>query len=118
MSRTHTQVWLQADPASSSGHEHRLEVLFQNVQYLCMPFVLRGLSLRRATAEQAARLGELHGLESDPRWDLYLLSRSDDWFVVSATPIWAEAKLSYRDEPVFWSYSGREDVVVSIGTLE
>ncbi|MET7818135.1 hypothetical protein [Micromonospora zamorensis] len=116
VSRTHTQVWLQAD--ANSTHEHRLEVLFQDVKYLCTPFVLRGLSLRRADPEQTRRLTELHELVLDPGSSVYLLSRSHDWFVVSSHPLWAEAKLSYSDEPVFWSYTGNEDVVVAMGTVK
>ncbi|MGV9211822.1 hypothetical protein ACTFTM_08160 [Micromonospora sp. RB23] len=115
VSRTHTQVWLQAD--ANSTHEHRLEVLFQDVKYLCTPFMLRGLWLRRADPEQTRRLTELHELVLEPGWDIYLLSRGHDWFVVSAHPLWAEAKLSYSDEPVFWSQTGREDIVVSKGTV-
>jgi hypothetical protein len=118
VSRTRSQLWLQSDAAKDAGWEYRLEVLFQSVQYVCMPFALRGLSLRKATQDEWARLSELHGLEADPRWNLYLLSRDHDWFVVSANPMWAEADLKYNDEPVFWSYGNREDVVKSVGTLE
>ncbi|MBQ1013316.1 hypothetical protein KBX53_20640 [Micromonospora sp. M51] len=116
VSRTHTQLWLQAD--ASSTHEYRLEVLFQDVTYLCTPFVLRGLSLRRAHPEQTRRLTGLHELAVEPGWGVYLLSRSHDWFVVSSSPLWAEAKLSYSAEPVFWSYTGKEDIVVSMGTVK
>ncbi|MFI2711935.1 hypothetical protein ACH495_17575 [Micromonospora sp. NPDC018662] len=116
VSRTHTQVWLQSD--ASENHKHRLEVLFQDVRYLCMPFVLRGLWLAKAEPEHAARLLDQHELDADPAWDVYRVSRTQDWFVVSASPLWAESKLGYRDEPVFWSQTGREDVVVSLGTVE
>ncbi|NJC68417.1 hypothetical protein HC031_01570 [Planosporangium thailandense] len=118
VSRTHTQLFLQSNAAKSAGFEHRLEVWFQSVQYFCMPFVLRGLSLRKASQDERASLSELHGLEADPRWDLYLLSRSHDWFIVSARPMWAEADLEYDDEPAFWSYAGQDDAVISMGTLE
>ncbi|WP_155246216.1 hypothetical protein [Salinispora arenicola] len=117
-SRTRTQLWLQADAAPSIGINHRLEILFQNVQYVCSPFALRGLSLRRATQDESGRLSKLHGLEVDPDYSIYLLSRSHTWFIVSAKPIWAEADLSYNDKPVFFSYTGREDVVISMGTIE
>ena len=117
VSRTRTQLWLQADRSRSTG-EHRLEVLFPSVQHLWVPFVLRGLSLRRATPEERARISERHGLPIDPDWHLHLLSRDHDWFVVSATPLWAEADLAYDDEPVFWSHSDHPDVVISVGTLE
>ena len=116
VSRSHTRLWLQAD--ANSTHEHRLEVLFQHVKYLGTPFVLRGLSLRRADPEQTRRLTELHGLVIEPGSDMYLLSRSHDWFVVSSHPLWAEAKLRYLDEPVFWSHTGNEDVVTSMGTVK
>lgn len=118
VSRTHTQLWLQANAAQSKDIAYRLEVLFQNVQHVCAPFVLRGLSLRRATHDESNRLSKLHGLEVDPSYGLYLLSRSHDWFIVSAKPIWAEADLDYNDKPVFWSYTGREDIVISMGTIE
>jgi hypothetical protein len=118
VSRTHTQLWLQSDAAKDAGIEYRLEVLFQSVQYLCAPFVLRGLALRRATRDERARLAALHGLEVDDRWGFYLLSREHDWFVVSGSPIWAEADLTYSDEPVFWSHADRPDVVISTGTME
>ncbi|MEU4398681.1 hypothetical protein [Micromonospora orduensis] len=115
VSRTHTQLWLQAD--ANSSHQYRLEVLFQDVKYLCVPFMLRGLSLRRADPEQTRRLTDLHDLVVEPGSNVYLLSRSHDWFVVSSHPLWAEATLSYSDEPVFWSHTGNEDVVVSMGTV-
>lgn len=116
VSRTHTQLWLQSDRSQTS--RYRLEVLFQDVQHLCMPFVLRGLSLRKATQDEWARLSELHLLEPDSRWNLHMLSRSHDWFIVSGTVLWAEADLSYDDEPVFWTYTGNDDVLISVGTLE
>ncbi|MER7009062.1 hypothetical protein ABT297_39290 [Dactylosporangium sp. NPDC000555] len=114
VSRTHTQLWLQSD---ASATEHRLEVLFQWVQFISAPFVLSGLYLREATPDERARISERHALEVDPRWGLYLLSRDHDWFVVSGNPIWAESNLAYDDEPVFWSYAGREDLVISVGTM-
>jgi hypothetical protein len=118
VSRTHTQLWLQSDAAKEAGFEYRLEVLFQSVQYLCVPFMLRDLWLRRATPEERARLSDLHHLQVAPRYDLYLLSRGHDWFVVSDKPIWAEADLRYDDEPVFWSSGDRDAKVISVGTLE
>lgn len=116
VTRTHTQVWLQSDRSRSTG-QYRLEVLFQWVQYVSMPFVLRGISLRRATQQEWARLSELHQLEHDPRWSLYMLSRSHDWFIVSATPLWAEADLNYNDKPVFWGFPKDDDRLISTGTL-
>lgn len=117
VSRTHTQLWLQSDRSQGTG-KPRLEVLFQNVQHLCMPFVLRGLSLRRATQEEWARLSKLHQLEHGPGWSLYMLSGSHDWFIVSATPLWAEADLSYDDKSVFWGFPKDDNRLISLGTLE
>ncbi|SBT49797.1 hypothetical protein [Micromonospora auratinigra] len=117
VTRTHTQLWLQSDGSESVGR-YRLEVLFQCVQYVSMPFVLRGLSLRQATPQEWARLSELHQLEPDPAWSLYMLSRSHDWFIVSATPVWAEADLSYRDKSVFWGFPKDDDRLISTATLE
>ncbi|MCG5463584.1 hypothetical protein MED01_001739 [Micromonospora sp. MED01] len=117
VARTHTQVWLQSDRSQMTG-QNRLEVLFQSVQYVCMPFVLRGLSLRRAPQDDWARLSELHQLEHDPRWSLYMLSRSHDWFIVSATPLWAETDLSYNDATAIWGLPEHDDRLVSRGTLE
>jgi hypothetical protein len=113
--RTHAQVWLQADRPSES--EHRLEVLFPAVQYLCLPFAFRGLHLRRAPAGEAARLLGLHGVTAEPERDVYLLSREHDWFVVSAKPTWAESALSYNEPTVFFNPDYGPDVVVSVGTL-
>ncbi|MGC1209964.1 MAG: hypothetical protein WA890_01685 [Micromonospora sp.] len=93
-------------------------MLFPWVQYVCMPFVLRGLSLRRATQEEWARLSKLHQLVHDPRWSLYILSRSHDWFIVSAAPLWAEADLNYDDKPVFWGFPKDDDRLPSTGSLE
>lgn len=115
--RTHTQLWLQSDAAPESGHPLRLEVLFQWVQYLCLPFVFRGLTVRAATAAERDRLTAAHGLELVPDQGVYLLSKEHDWFVVSGRPLWAEARLAYHDESVFWHYAADEDVVVSIGTM-
>lgn len=116
-SRTHTQVWLQADAAPDLGIPLRLEVLFQSVQYLCLPFVFRGLALRAAAGAERDRLAAAHGLELPPEQGLYVLSKEHDWFVVSGKPLWAEARLSYRDESVFWDYAADENVVVSVGTM-
>ena len=116
-SRTHTQLWLQSDRNKSKG-ELRLEVLFQSVQYLCIPFAIKGLALRQATTDECTRLSDLHGLKADSRWGIYLLSRQHDWFVVSAPPVWAEADLGFNDKSAFWSSADRPDVVRSIGTLE
>jgi hypothetical protein len=117
-SRTRTQVWLQADASPSSGIPLRIEVHFDSVQYLCLPFIIRGLTLRAATAAERERLGAAHGLELAEDPGVYLLSEQHDWFVVSGPPQWAEARLAYDDGPVFWDYAGDEDVVASIGTLQ
>lgn len=116
-SRTHTQVWLQADAAPELGVPLRIEVLFQWVQYLCLPFVFRGLALRAATAAESERLAAAHGLELAPEQGVYLLSKEHDWFVVSGRPMWAEARLSYGDESVFWGYPADANVDVSVGTM-
>lgn len=116
--RTHTQVWLQADASREAGFPLRLEVLFPSVQYLSMPFVLRDLSLRAATEPERSRLAAAHGLDIDAESTFYLLAKDRDWFIVSGIPLWAEADLSYFDDSVFWSHTGRDDVVTVIGTLE
>lgn len=116
-SRTHTQVWLQADAAPDWGIPLRIEVLFQSVQFLCLPFVFRGLSLRAAAASERDRLTAAHSLDLVPEQGVYLLSNEHEWFVVSASPLWAEARLSYDAGPVFWEHANDEDVVVSVGTM-
>lgn len=115
VSRTHTQVWLQSD--RSRAHPYRLEVLFQWVQYLCTPVVLRGLSLRRATADERARISRQHDLVPDPRWDIYRLSRDSDAFIVSARPLWAESDLRFDDAPVYWTRPDNDGVVKAMGTI-
>jgi hypothetical protein len=47
-----------------------------------------------------------------------VLSGDHGWFVVSAQPHWAEANLTYSDDPVFWSHADGNDVVESIGAME
>ncbi|BFU45355.1 hypothetical protein [Krasilnikovia sp. MM14-A1004] len=117
-SRTHTQLWLQSDAAPDSGHPLRLEVLFQWVHYMCLPFTLRGLTVRAATPAERDRLAAAHGLEVSAEQGVYLLSEEHDWFVVaSGSPLWAEARLSYSDESVFWDHAADEDVVVSVATM-
>lgn len=116
-SRTRTQLWLQADASPSSGIPLRLEVHFDSVQYLCLPFVIRGLTLRAATTTERQRLSAAHGLDLAESQGVYLLSEKQDWFIVSSPPQWAEAHLSYNDGPVFWDHAGNEDVVASMGTL-
>jgi hypothetical protein len=55
-SRTRTQLWLQADRSPSSGMPLRIEVHFDSARYLCLPFVMRGLAVRAATAAEGERL--------------------------------------------------------------
>jgi hypothetical protein len=112
--RLHNQVWLQSDRPSENMY--RLEVLFPGVDYLCMPFYVRDLHLRRATADERKRLTALHDVTVGRDRDVYLLSPGHDWFVVSGNPVWAEADLSWNDPPVFYhQYS--PDVVISLGEM-
>jgi len=113
--RTHSQMWLQAE--RPFVNEYRLEVLFPDVGYLCLPFALRGLYLRRAPADEAARLTALHGVTVEPDRAVFLLSREHDWFVVSGEPAWAESALSYDEPTVFFNSDYGPDVVISVGTL-
>lgn len=115
VSRTRNQLWLRADRNPDGGLPQLLDVHFDSVQYYCGPFVLRGLSLRRAAADERARLIDQHGLETDPQLGLFLLSAEHDWFVVSGSVQWAEADLPYDAPSVFWSSTTS---ATSIGELE
>ncbi len=114
-SRGNAQVWLQSNRPFEN--ENRIEVLFPAVQYLCLPFSMHGLHLRRAPADEAARLSSLHGVSVKPELDVYLLSREHDWFLVSGKPMWAESALSYNEPTVFFNTDYGPDVIVSAGTL-
>jgi hypothetical protein len=115
VSRTRNQLCLRADRNPSGGLPHLLDVHFDSVQYYCGPFVLHGLSLRRATADQQARLVDVHGLDTDPQLGLFLLSAEHDWFIVSGSPQWAEADLPYDAPSLFWSSTTS---ATSIGSLQ
>lgn len=111
---THNQLLLYSDPAPEAGHLLRLEVLFVDVAFLCLPPVFDGLSLRRAdAAERRGILATTGGAEKE----VYLLGPDTRWFVVAGVAQWLEADRSYSDPSVFFPEGWEMDPDVAIGRI-
>jgi hypothetical protein len=101
---THTTLVLVSNRNVREGRLTRIEVAFAGVVFMALPPVLRDLHIRRADPDFRSRMTTYFDLDlsDEPDVDMYRISESGDWFVVSGRPFGAEAERSYSDPLVLF----------------
>ncbi|MFJ5229433.1 hypothetical protein ACIQBJ_05970 [Kitasatospora sp. NPDC088391] len=88
------------------GIDTRVEIYVGNVETLCVKPRMKGLTIRRPSADEAVECGRKFGL--DEVRSLYLVSSGDfQGFVVGGRPSWREAVRELEDDTLF-DFFGQE----------
>jgi len=97
---THNQLIIRSDP--DLEHETRIEIYFGNVAYMALRPMIRGITLRRASADEGADIASRVGLDAEMLEYLFLLETATPVsFVVSGRPSWREATRTFDDPSLF-----------------
>lgn len=98
---THTTLVLVSNRNIASGQLTRIEIAFGGVKFVAIPPIVNDIYIRRAEPEFRSRMVSYFGLDisDDSDLDMYRLSETRDWFVVSGRPFGAEAIRAY-DAPL------------------